>query len=445
MATQLQVASRILLVGLIFGLTAAGPEPSKKPGRGRQGQFDAPTVKAMAEAKTEQAKDDKALSPKDLEEKQKKLAKLDSFVQDRADKNPENLAVQSTASHYSLQRGDFKTAGSRADQALALATPKGDPKLTAEMLVVRGTAKYQQGDIPGAAADGRMAVDLDPQNRAAVELTKYTEGRGPRMEEGGAAAKDSEHVSRMVARQAPTTPHTPQDWINDPEKINSPCGKAVHATVQARNTGDHAQALQHSETAVRADPHDPMAYFQRGRSRKELGDNNGAVLDLTQSIKLGWDDPILFTARADALMKAGGQEREQAAYHDADMAVRLDPKQAGAYMVRSAAGLSVGRPVDAILADLKMAAELDAPRYGAFYDQQRPIFEKLIAEGRNLKAGAVVAGKEVASQSQAGGAALGGFEGLKSRALRSGKWGGMAAGGLGLSLLAFAGFALVRK
>ena len=106
-----------------------------------------------------------------MEEKQKKLAKLDTFVQDRADKNPENLAVQRTASHYSLQRGDFKTAGTRADQALALATPEGDPKLTAEMLVVRGTAKYQQGDIPGAAADGRTAVELDPENRAAVELT----------------------------------------------------------------------------------------------------------------------------------------------------------------------------------------------------------------------------------------------------------------------------------
>ena len=251
--------------------------------------------------------------------------------------------MQRTASHYSLQRGDFKTAGSRADQALALASPQGDKKLTAEMLTVRGTAKYQQGDIPGAAADGRVAMEMDPTNRAAVELTKYTEGRGPRVDAGVEAAKDSEQVSRMVARQAPTSPHTPQEWASDPEKTFSPCGKATLAAISARNAGDNAQALRHSEAAVKADPQDPMAYFQRGRSKKDLGDNTGAVLDLTQSIKLGWDDPVLFTARADALIKAGGQERERAAYHDADMAIKLDPKLAGGYMIRSVAGLSVGR------------------------------------------------------------------------------------------------------
>ncbi len=246
----------------------------------------------------------------------------------------------------------------------------------------------------------------------------------------------------MVARQAPISPHTPQDWVNDPERIGSPCGQAVLAAVEARKTGDHAQALRHSETAVREDPQDPMAYFQRGRSRKEVGDNNGAVVDLTQSINLGWDDPILFTARADALMKLGGRQREQAAFYDADMAVRLDPKQAGAYMVRSASGLSVGRPAEAVLADLKMAAELDFGRYGAFYDQQRPIFERLIVEGRNRQVGAVAA---AGSQPQAGAAALGGFEGLKRRALGGENWGGLAVGGFGLSLLAFAGFALSRK
>ncbi len=438
----------MLLIGFIFGLTAAGPPlpaGKKKPAYQVGGEFDAPTAKAIKEAGIEQATDDKTLSPKALEDKQKKLTQLDSFVQDRAEKHPESLAVQRTASHYSLQRGDFKTAGTRADQALALATPEGDPKLTAEMLVVRGTAKYQQGDIPGAAADGRAAVEFDPKNRAAVELTKYTEGRGPRVEEGVEAAKDSENVSRMVARQAPISPHTPQEWANDPEKVGSPCGQATLAAIESRKNGDNAQALQHSESAVRADPQDPMAYFQRGRSRKDLGDNNGAVLDLTQSIKLGWDDPVLFTARADALMKAGGRERAQAAFHDADMAVRLDPKQAGAYMVRSAAGLSVGRPVDAILADLKMAAELDAPRYGAFYDQQRPILEKLIADGHNRKAGAVAAAKGAVSQPQTGAAALGGFEGFKRRALGTGRWGGLAVGGLGLSLLAFAVIGLARK
>ncbi|MEK6536066.1 MAG: hypothetical protein AABZ63_01090, partial [Actinomycetota bacterium] len=354
MSTKLQgVVHRRLPLGLLVALIAAGPAPTPKPSLGTPffDDYDAPTTKAIKEATTEQAKDDKTLSPKALEDKQKKLAKLDSFVQDRAEKNPENLAVQRTASHYALQRGDFKIAGSRADQALALATPEGDPKLTAEMLTVRGTAKYQQGDIPGAAADGRAAVALDPKNRAAVELTKYTEGRGPRVEEGVQAAKDSENVSRMVARQAPVSPHTPQEWANDPERVGSPCGQATLAAIESRKKGDNAQTLQHSEAAVKADPQDPMAYFQRGRSRKDLGDNNGAVLDLTQSIKLGWDDPVLFTARADALMKAGGRERERAAFQDADMAVRLDPKQAGAYMVRSAAGLSVGRPADAILAD----------------------------------------------------------------------------------------------
>ncbi len=172
LATQIQVAGRIFIVALIFGLTGAGTEPAKGPGRSRKGRFDAPTAAAMEQAKTEQAKDDKALSPKALGEKEKKLAKLDAFVQDRAAKNPEDLSVQRTASHYSLQRGDFKVAGARAEQALALATPEGDPKLTAEMLVVRGTAKYQQGDIPGAADGRRAAGEGGPTNRAGGEVAK---------------------------------------------------------------------------------------------------------------------------------------------------------------------------------------------------------------------------------------------------------------------------------
>ena len=180
-----------------------------------------------------------------------------------------------------------------------------------------------------------------------------------------------------------------------------------------------------------------MAYFQRGRSRKDLGDNNGCRLGPDPKHQAGLGRSVLFTARADALMKAGGRERERAAFQDADMAVRLDPKQAGAYMVRSAAGLSVGRPADAILADLKMAAELDAPRYGAFYDQQRPILEKLIADDHNRKAGAVSAAKGGLSQPQAGAEAR-----VDSRDSGAGPWAqGSGAGWLPVVLGIVVGFA----
>ena len=128
LSTKLQgVVHRRLPLGSLVALIAAGPAPTPKPSLGTPffDDYDAPTTKAIKEATTEQAKDDKTLSPKALKTNRRSWPSLDSFVQDRAEKNPENLAVQRTASHYALQRGDFKTAGSRADQAFGPGHPRG--------------------------------------------------------------------------------------------------------------------------------------------------------------------------------------------------------------------------------------------------------------------------------------------------------------------------------
>ncbi|MEK7859457.1 MAG: hypothetical protein AAB320_09980 [Elusimicrobiota bacterium] len=83
-----------MLVGLIFGLTGAGPEPRKARRSTVGGNFDKATGDAMVKADKLQKIDDKTLARKELEEKQKNRAKLDSFVQDRAAKNPEDLGIQ---------------------------------------------------------------------------------------------------------------------------------------------------------------------------------------------------------------------------------------------------------------------------------------------------------------------------------------------------------------
>ena len=212
-------------------------------------------------------------------------------------------------------------------------------------------------------------------------------------------------------------------------------------------------ALRHSEAAVRP-THDPWL-TSSGAARARTSAITTDPSWTCQSINLGWDDPVLFTARGDALMKAGGREREQAAFHDADLAVRLNPKQAGAYLLRSVSGLTLGRPAEAALADLKTAAELEPDGYRAFYDQQRPGLEKMIAAQRAvaqkvaLTAAAKPPGQPRTGPTQpTGSLALGSDVAKPKRGAfgHGGNWAGLAAAaGLGLSLLAFAAIGMARK
>ncbi|MFA6316303.1 MAG: tetratricopeptide repeat protein, partial [Elusimicrobiota bacterium] len=108
--------------------------------------------------------------------------------------------------------------------------------------------------------------------------------------------------------------------------------------IASRDRGDAEASLRHAEAAVRADPADPMGYFQRGRSRAELKDHNGAIADFSQAMAKGWTDALLFKLRAEALFQTG---RHREAVADADLAVAYDPKLAGAYLVRGLAKLGL--------------------------------------------------------------------------------------------------------
>jgi tetratricopeptide (TPR) repeat protein len=142
-------------------------------------------------------------------------------------------------------------------------------------------------------------------------------------------------------------------------------------TIRAHREGNRGQALSFADAAVKADPGDPMAQFQRGYLRGEMNDHNGAIIDLTKAIALGWKDKVLFKLRGNSLLFAG---RYAAALEDAEMAVALSPDYAAAYYLRATVKLQLKRPIAEVLADLKIAAELDPAKYGAFYRKMKKDF-----------------------------------------------------------------------
>ncbi|MFQ5468216.1 MAG: protein kinase, partial [Kiloniellaceae bacterium] len=284
---------------------------------------------------------------------------LGSKVESLASRFKKSPAVQDAGAGFVMARGDFAGAGRLAEQGLKHAGPGGDPKLTSRLLVKRGTSRWVAGDMAGACSDGETAYGLDEANFGAFELKMYSCGRAPR----GEGSAKREKTQRLVSLQDDSIPHTHEEWALRQERRPTASGRLSLKAMKAHREGDLGAALSHAEGAVEADPEDPMAWFQRGYIRGGLNDHDGAILDLTRAIRMGWKDKVLFKLRGAALMSAG---RHQAAFSDANMAVALSPGYAVAYYLRATARMALEMPAAGILADMKKAAELDPAMRGDY-------------------------------------------------------------------------------
>ncbi|MBI5211510.1 MAG: protein kinase [Elusimicrobia bacterium] len=293
---------------------------------------------------------------------------------------PENPEVQTSAARFSLQDGDAGLALARAERAMALLDAResrADASALVRALYARSLGGFLLGDHPRANRDAQRLLRLDPGNRGAFELERFTRGRPKDDARPGAPA--SETVSRAFALERADAPLDPRQWMARQKKSPTRAGKLALQALQDLRNGDWAQALKLADAAVQADPADPMARFQRGWLRGRLKDHDGAAADLSRAIAGGWQEEALFVQRADALLKAG---RHREALADADRAVALDPKNAPAYFLRAMAELGLGHNGLAVLADLEAAARIKPDPYATF-------FEKAKDERRSPWAGAV--------------------------------------------------------
>ncbi len=304
---------------------------------------------------------EKTASPAQRAKDQKRLAAMDREVGSLAEKFKRAPEVQVKAAGFKLMRGDYKAAGRYAEQGLKRASPDGDPRLTAELLVIGGNAKFLSGDVPGAYQDGVMASRLDPGNYAAVELVHFTKNRGYRLTE----SDTGERAKRALALQDRSIPHTPEEWAREARRNPTPAKKAVAKSAKHWSLGRLGKAHQAVAKAFGLNARDPMAHVVRGGLRLQQGDLNGAILDFSYAIERGWLEAKIFRMRGEALLHG---KKHAKALHDAEHAVLYGPDNADNYFLRFLAKYKLDRPAEEFLADLKKAASLDPGKYASRLD-----------------------------------------------------------------------------
>lgn len=96
--------------------------------------------------------------------------------------------------------------------------------------------------------------------------------------------------------------------------------------------GHYARAFKHYDAAIRLNPINPEALYNRGVAFGQAGQFDRAIADLNKAIRLKPNDPDYFTNRGTAHYLRGEHNKAIADY---DEALRLNPKHATAITLRA--------------------------------------------------------------------------------------------------------------
>jgi len=137
-----------------------------------------------------------------------------------------------------------------------------------------------------------------------------------------------------------TSELTAEDWFN--------------LGVDKYDLGDNQGAIADYNQAVKIKPDYADAYINRGLAKDLLGDNQGAITDYNQAIKIQPDDATAYNNRGNAKSDLGDK---QGAIADFNQAIKIKPDYANAYYNRGIAKSSLEDKQGAI-ADFNQAAQL---------------------------------------------------------------------------------------
>lgn len=116
----------------------------------------------------------------------------------------------------------------------------------------------------------------------------------------------------------------------------------------------HQKAFEEYSQILHLNPHDAVAYYNRGNTCSRLGDGQKAIEDYTQALDINPNFPEAYTNRGVARFDLGDS---QGAIDDYTLALQLNPNFAAAYNNRGNAHSKLGKYPEAI-ADLQTSAQL---------------------------------------------------------------------------------------
>jgi tetratricopeptide (TPR) repeat protein len=130
----------------------------------------------------------------------------------------------------------------------------------------------------------------------------------------------------------------------------------------AAKAGDHDRAIVNFNEAIRLNPNDAVAYFDRGVSYSNKGDLDRAIADYNEAIRLNPAYHIAFNNRGLSYNYKGQYDR---AIADLNEAIRLNPVYVFAFNNRGLAYKNKG-DLDRAIADFNEAIRLDPAYHIAF-------------------------------------------------------------------------------
>ncbi|HMN51418.1 MAG TPA: tetratricopeptide repeat protein [Xanthobacteraceae bacterium] len=162
-------------------------------------------------------------------------------------------------------------------------------------------------------------------------------------------------------KQLPQQQTQPQQQTLPPASNVRDSQAAFERGLRAQRDGNNQQAITDFNEAIRLDPNNASAYASRGLSYYRNGDATRAYADYSDAIRLAPDGQRSAAAYANRAIIQRERGNIDRGFLDAENAIRLDPRLASAYNTRGNLHYDNGNH-DAAIADYNQALTLD-PQY----------------------------------------------------------------------------------
>jgi len=129
------------------------------------------------------------------------------------------------------------------------------------------------------------------------------------------------------------------------------------------NNDDNDRALTDYNESIRLNPKNAIAYDMRANAYSDMGDHDRAISNYNESIKLNAKDPVAYNNRCDELLQI---RQYQAALADCNESLRLRPVHANTFMHRANVYLALGE-LDKAMVDYEAAIKLKPKDVWALY------------------------------------------------------------------------------
>jgi tetratricopeptide (TPR) repeat protein len=264
-----------------------------------------------------------------------------------------------SAPHWTLSGQDRLSSGDRAggladlDRSIALGG-------TVDAFTLRGALRLEAKDFAGALDDAQKALELQPDDKNALALLKFAEGRSASEQKIMPKPGDPFLAARSGVVADGASLSKGRDVGRDAAAAS---GQQLRDAQRALQLGDLQAALALAQKALALNAQNAAAYNLRATAYARMGDYPKSIEAASLGLALAPRNGVLLNMKAFAENRS---KKYQDALASANAAIEAEPRDAFAYANRAYAYAGLGDRA-AMLADLNHAAGLD-PRFQAVAD-----------------------------------------------------------------------------